>query len=343
MSGSRAEGTAASSWRDLEGPGKQTRLGAGEALGHRWVSSSGVVTSKAVDGRTADGRSLTRVTVNHSATPRQILLFEGDLARLASGFRPGDSVSVLNGLDNLAPDRAWDIYVQQCFVPLGGKSHGQGIMREGRLPGSLPTSSEVQGAFGAEAREQDLAHAAAVYLKDKGISPRSMTDLRFSGSFSVPRGTAQKDLDAVYHRDGELWASKYLPSDHRLVFTETPVDALAYHQANRDEHACYVSVGHELSLAKQANLVRGFARLPQEVSLVAAFSGTSRGDRLARDLAELAPDRVTVRKSPGIGRTWTDLAVGHSESRVRSNVMAAVMSPGLSLSRPNPNDVRRIR
>jgi hypothetical protein len=284
-------------------------------FGYPWVSHSGVVTSKAVEGRTGGGRDLTRVTVTHPATPRQVLVFEGELARFASGFRPGDTLTVMNGLDNRAADRAWDIYVQQCFVPLGGRSHGQGVLRETTFDRPPPAAAELRQAFGPEGREQDLAHAATVYLMERGIEPRLQLDPRFSGSFGVPRGEGGRDLDALYRQEQELWASRYLPSDRRLVFTEWPIDGLAYHQVRRDEHACYVSVGQDLSLAKQAQLVRGFARMPQEVQLVAAFAGTSRGDRLGRELAELCPDRVISRKSPGSARGWADVAEAMAPGR----------------------------
>jgi hypothetical protein len=104
-----------------------------------------------------------------------------------------------------------------------------------------------------------------------------------------------------------LWTSREGATDRVLVVVESPVDALAYRQANAVQDARYVAVSTKLPPRQRDLLVRVIANTPSDARLVLAFGATAAGEVLAARVQTIARPRKLERHPPDNRRSWTAL------------------------------------
>ena len=168
------------------------------------------------------------------------------------------------------------------------------------------------------------------YLSSRGIRFETLRSYRFQGTFRRDR----RGNILFPHADGEglcgfesknhrwtafstggvkaLWRSNVTPADRRLVLTESAIDSLSYHQLAPDELACYASTAGTLSRHQRSILADAFRGLPPDATVVLAFDADPGGDRLAREVADLAQGVRVVRELPPHGKDWNE-CLQHSE------------------------------
>jgi Toprim-like/Protein of unknown function (DUF3991) len=169
------------------------------------------------------------------------------------------------------------------------------------------------------------------YLRGRGIHTETLSDPRFAGTWRLDaRGNA-----LFAHRDdtGDLtgfeikgrsftgfspggtksaWQSRALETDRFLVITESPIDALSYHQLH-PEHASvsrYLSTAGAPSPGQMAMFGRMFGKVPDGTTIVAAVDSDNAGTKLAKRFAELAQEHAHVRfhrHSPATDKNWNDV------------------------------------
>ncbi len=180
-------------------------------------------------------------------------------------------------------------------------------------------------------RRRDVAQAVSyrAYVRDK---PRALADAEARHALAVrERAEALKALERVGLRtatmpewrvgalDGgvsaaarilseptELWASRYKPTDKKLIIAERPVDALSYGQSKGEQHACYLAVGSELTPTRRSQIAHLLADLPSGMTVVIACGRDQAGRQLASDLQSLSPHLKMERAQPEFGARWND-------------------------------------
>lgn len=137
----------------------------------------------------------------------------------------------------------------------------------------------------------------------------------------------------------------------KVVFVESAVDALSYHQISGDDHTRYVSTGGgpltEQQKAILANDVlfaqvskdpkdptKTIAVIPEKLVVVGAFSNSKLGTELSKELNEIitAKNLAWERNTPTHGRTWNDVLQLKERDYLRS-LGVKQESPGLAVGR----------
>jgi hypothetical protein len=166
------------------------------------------------------------------------------------------------------------------------------------------------------------------YLAARGLRPETLSDVRFAGTWRLdPRGNV-----LFPHRDesGALtgfevksrgftgfapggtktaWQSRACPGDHKLVITESAIDALSHHQLYRDA-AVYVSTAGAPSNTQMEQLGRLLAHLEPETTVVAAFDNDEAGHKMARGIELLTrrlPHLYFSRDRPARAKDWNEI------------------------------------
>jgi hypothetical protein len=196
----------------------------------------------------------------------------------------------------------------------------------------VPASSfqETTAAPAKDRRAVAAAFAAAFvvdsdpYLSSRGIRPDTIRSPRFEGTFRRDRrgnvlfphvdteglsGFESKNHGWTAFSTGgvkALWRSNLTPGDRRLVLTESAIDGLSYHQLSPDEITSYASTAGTLSRHQRSILAELFRGLPADATMVLAFDADAGGDRLARDVAEIAQGVRVVRQVPPHGKDWNE-------------------------------------
>jgi hypothetical protein len=182
-----------------------------------------------------------------------------------------------------------------------------------------------------DSRRRDVPEAIGyqAYLRDK---PKALTDAESRHDLAVrERAEAVRALERVgirtakvpewrigslhegapaveriVNEPAELWASRYRPTDTKLIIGERPIDALSCGQARGEEHSCYLAVGGELTPTRRTQVAHLLADLPGGMAVVIACGRDQAGRQLAADLQALAPNMKMERAAPEFGARWND-------------------------------------
>lgn len=152
-------------------------------------------------------------------------------------------------------------------------------------------------------------------LERAGLRTATIPEWRVGSLDGGPSAAARILLEPA-----EIWASRYKPTDKKLIIAERPIDALSYGQAKGEQHACYLAVGSELTPTRRSQIAHLLADLPPGMSVVIACGRDQAGRQLASDLQSLAPQLKMERAQPEFGARWSDqlqLETRHARSLER--------------------------
>lgn len=164
------------------------------------------------------------------------------------------------------------------------------------------------------------------YLESRGIAPATLQDSRFAGVVKIDR-THGNAIFPHYDRQGlsgyelknqgftgfsksgrkALWYSANAASCERLVITESAIDALSHAQLRCEPGAGYLSIGGQMS-PEQVELVQSVLEKAhrREAVLVLATDNDEAGQRLARQVAGLAPQGMVIERDTPQAKDWND-------------------------------------
>lgn len=174
--------------------------------------------------------------------------------------------------------------------------------------------------------ERARATLALPYLASRGLGPEVLGLPIFAGCLRVDdRNNA---LFPHYDREGlcgfeiknrdftgfaaggvkGLWYSKARSTDHRLILTESAIDALSFHVLQGDAFTRYMSTGGSLNLQQPALLRSAMEKLPSGGVVMLAFDADEGGDKLAEEVEAFAPSGREVRRvRPEGGKDWNEV------------------------------------
>jgi hypothetical protein len=141
------------------------------------------------------------------------------------------------------------------------------------------------------------AHRA---LSKLGIGRGTLDEGRFG------RIKTDDDLAKMLRDPADLWASKYRATDHKIVLTEQPIDAMAYEKSRGKQRCCYMATGGTPSEAQLKKLAHVLCDMPPGTKVVLAFGRDEVGKKLAADLQSLLPAIKMERDMPAFGARWSD-------------------------------------
>lgn len=131
----------------------------------------------------------------------------------------------------------------------------------------------------------------------------------------VPKGTfdewrfgavrTSEAMAKVMSDPPDLWASKYRPTDKKVVFAEQPIDAIAYEKHHGKQVSCYMATGRQLSDDMKKKIAHVLCEVPAGVTVVLAFGRDERGQQLAEQIRALAPTLKMERQAPDFGTRWS--------------------------------------
>lgn len=152
---------------------------------------------------------------------------------------------------------------------------------------------------------------AGKMLQRFGLSPACFDTWRFGAvraTDDVARLIAEPD-------PGSLAASRYRPTDRKLVLVERPIDAVAYEARHGFRQACYIATGSTLDSERARRLAHILAEA-RGVEVVVAYGRDRRGEELATHVHSLAPLSRFERRSPDIANRWADqMQLEHRHAR----------------------------
>ena len=122
-------------------------------------------------------------------------------------------------------------------------------------------------------------------------------------------GPVRSDADVarVISEPQGLAASRFRPTDKRLVFTERPIDAIAYERAKGNQLACYMYTGSQLDPDTLRKVAHVIAEVPAGMTVVLAFGrDEGEGQAMAEQIRQLAPSLRMERDHPELGARWAD-------------------------------------
>ena len=94
-----------------------------------------------------------------------------------------------------------------------------------------------------------------------------------------------------------------------IVVTESSIDSISYCQLDHRPGTAYASLGGTLS-DKQRELLSDAMRRYPAAQVIAATDADEAGDAMAARILQLAPDRVTRHRPPGLHKDWNDALRG---------------------------------
>jgi len=188
------------------------------------------------------------------------------------------------------------------------------------------------------------------YLEKRGIDQSILKSDRFMGTVAIDsRGNAifpHYDTDGItgftiknenytgFSKGGTkaLWQSKQHESDcaprtseadRRLVITESPIDAMSYHQLFKDKnpHTRYISTGGTTS-KYQLDLIKTAMAEMTKIggSIVIATDNDNAGNKLAHTLSQEAPSVGNIsRDVPSKGKDWNELLQHNRQQEITRN------------------------
>jgi hypothetical protein len=189
----------------------------------------------------------------------------------------------------------------------------------------------VMRELDAATQVRDCRHLYAL-----GIRPETLADERFADAVRQAHdGTVvfpYRDLAGVTglrlygaHGNGSsgrldsgLWTSRERATDRQLVIVESPLEALAYHQANNVRDARYLAAGAKLQPQQEALLVRAINGAPSDARLVLAFGAGPSAEALASRVKTIAKMRTLERHAPRGRKSWVALVTYQQREWIRS-------------------------
>lgn len=189
-----------------------------------------------------------------------------------------------------------------------------------RMVGSVRERIErtpVIRQLAATSRVRDGRHLYCI-----GIRPETLADDPFVDAVHQTHdGTIVfpfRDLEGVtglqLHREGRVaaagrveigvWTSAERMTDRALVMVDSPIDALAYQQANKTKDARYLALGPRMDTHRQELAQGALNNAPSDARLVLAFGQTTVGNALAARVSAIAKARRFERHVPERGRSW---------------------------------------
>jgi hypothetical protein len=175
------------------------------------------------------------------------------------------------------------------------------------------------------------------YLESRGIAPATLQDSRFAGVVKIDRAHGNA-IFPHYDRQGlsgyelknqgftgfskhgrkALWYSTNAAHCERLVITESAIDALSHAQLRREPGAGYLSIGGQMS-PEQVELVQSVLEKAhrREAVLVLATDNDEAGQRLARQVAGLAPQGMVIERDTPQAKDWNDDLQAQAQARQR--------------------------
>lgn len=208
------------------------------------------------------------------------------------------------------------------------------------MAGKSPEVPPAQPLDRAAIKNQFLSAgepSTSPYLNSRGINAKTLQDSRFRGNWRVDsRGNVlfpHHDSSSItgfeiknrgftsFSPGGQksAWHSKTLPTDNKLLMTESAIDALSYHQLNPDPQTRYISTAGALS-DYQRNVVRdAIQAMPPSAAIVLAFDNDPGGERLAREIHELVVDVDLKRAVPAVGKDWNEFLLRRAMRAISGN------------------------
>jgi hypothetical protein len=178
-------------------------------------------------------------------------------------------------------------------------------------------------ALVARAFARARAVERSAYLQSRGISTSVLSSARFAGTFREdPRGNVlfpHADAEGLTGFESKnrgwtsfaaggvraLWLSNAFAHDTALVFVESAIDALSFHQVHDEPPFRYASTAGSLGAYQRRIVAETATELPADATLVLAFDRDAAGDRLAEQVRALCA-RASTRVYPSHGKDWNE-------------------------------------
>jgi hypothetical protein len=159
---------------------------------------------------------------------------------------------------------------------------------------------ELQKAVSDHVRVMEAETSALRTLDKLGVARGTLDEWRFG------KVRSHDDLAKVVSDPTDLWASKFRPTDKKIVLTEQPIDAMGYEKSRGKQMSCYLATGGTLSDARKKRLAHLLCEVPPGVKIVLAFGRDEAGRRLADEIQALAPTVKMEREMPAFGSRWSN-------------------------------------
>jgi hypothetical protein len=159
---------------------------------------------------------------------------------------------------------------------------------------------ELRSAVSEHRKAVEEEMSAVGALDKLGVAKGSLDEWRFG------RVRNNDDLAKVLSDPSDLWASKYRPTDRKIVITEQPIDAMAYEGSRGKQVACYMATGGEPSELQKKKLAHLLCEVPPGMQIVLAFGRDAAGRKLAAEVQALVPTVKMERETPAFGARWSD-------------------------------------
>jgi hypothetical protein len=158
----------------------------------------------------------------------------------------------------------------------------------------------LREAIADHGRHMEAETSALRTLDKLGVARGTLDEWRFG------RVRNNDDLAKVVTDPPGLWASKYRPTDKRIVLTEQPIDAMAYERSRGQQTCCYMATGGSPSEAQKKKLAHVLCELPPGTKVVLAFGRDEAGRKLAAEIQALVPTVKMEREMPAFGSRWSN-------------------------------------
>jgi hypothetical protein len=190
-----------------------------------------------------------------------------------------------------------------------------------RIKKPEPSSSDRQQALMAWSRMQPQPQGGHPYLQKRGISSATLTDRRFASVIRIDNRNnaifphydeqglsgfeAKNEGFTGFSKGGQkrVWMTSNIEHAPRIVITESAIDALSYAEITGDQDAAYLSIGGQPSPEQWQTLKTELADATlRDAEIVIGTDADEAGDKLASQIAEIAPS--AVREEPEQGKDW---------------------------------------
>lgn len=174
------------------------------------------------------------------------------------------------------------------------------------------------------------------YLNSRGITNDTLSSPRFKGQVMCDgrnniifphrdregvSGFGVKNQDFTgfsKHGVKRVWHSNTMPTDNKLVLTESAIDAISYQQLHGDKNTRYMSIEGQYSPEQKELLKAAMNKMPKGSTVVMGFDNDKDGGRFVRELKEIVPEHVkVVREVPKIGKDWNEQLKNVARSMVQ--------------------------
>ncbi len=164
-----------------------------------------------------------------------------------------------------------------------------------------------QGCYKVTGHEylESKRHIDNAIIKDRRFDGKIFIDDRWNLVFPLVDRKGISDLE-LHNKDfakaGEkgLWVSHIDKKDTRLVITESPINALSYHQLKKEDHTRYLSTGNQMSDHQKDLLKSAVGRMPAGSTVIIATNREEVGAKLTEQIRGLVSrkDIKLVRETP---------------------------------------------